>query len=270
MKKSTNKHRAVGDIRGIGLWALGFLAFLYLPIAILVFYSFNSGKIVMVWSGFSFDWYAKVLANADIRKAALNSLIVAVSATACATVIATLAALALTRGVKFRGHGVSIGLITLPLMVPEIVTAVAMLIFFSGTGIALGLFNVVIAHITFCIPFAFMPIQARLAGMDTSLEQASADLYGSEWATFRYVTLPILLPGILAGVMLSFVISMDDFMITMMVANAGSTTLPVYIYSMIRQGITPEVNAVSTLLLAVSVLLVTVYWRVTKEQKNIT
>lgn len=258
--------RNVGEVRGLRVTAYGFMVFLYLPIAILILYSFNSGSLVMIWSGFGLNWYAKAFGNADIQRAALNSLIVATVATALATVIATLAALVMTRGGPFRGRGASLAMISLPLMVPEIVTAVAMLIVFAGTGLSLGLGNVIIAHVTFCIPFAFMPIRARLEGMDTTLEQASADLYGSDWATFRYVTLPILMPGILAGAMLSFVISLDDFIITMMVAGAGSTTLPVYIYSMIRQGVTPEVNAVSTLLLLASVLLVTLYWLVTRNR----
>lgn len=261
------KHRRTfGEVPGLRTLALCFLAFLYLPIIVLVAYSFNSGNIVMVWTGFSTDWYAKVFANADIRKAAMNSLVVAVSATAIATTCATLAALALARGGAFKGKGATLGLITLPLMVPEIVTAVATLVFFSSIGLNLGLGNVIIAHTTFCIPFAFMPIRARLEGMDTTLEQASRDLYASDWETFRLVTLPLLMPGVLAGAMLSFVISMDDFIITLMVAGAGDTTLPVYIYSMIRQGITPEVNAVSSILLLFSVVLVTAYWFITRQK----
>lgn len=261
------KHRRTfGEVPGLRTLALCFLAFLYLPIIVLVAYSFNSGNIVMVWTGFSTDWYAKVFANADIRKAAMNSLAVAMSATAIATTCATLAALALARGGAFKGKGATLGLITLPLMVPEIVTAVATLVFFSSIGLNLGLGNVIIAHTTFCIPFAFMPIRARLEGMDTTLEQASRDLYASDWETFRLVTLPLLMPGVLAGAMLSFVISMDDFIITLMVAGAGDTTLPVYIYSMIRQGITPEVNAVSSILLLFSVVLVTAYWFITRQK----
>ena len=154
------------------------------------------------------------------------------------------------------------------LMVPEIVTAVAVLIFFASIGLNWGLGNVIIAHITFCIPFAFMPIRARLEGMDTTLEQAARDLYASEWEAFRYVTVPLLMPGILAGAMLSFVISMDDFIITLMVGGAGSTTLPVYIYSMIRRGLTPEINAVSTLLLLVSIAIVTAYWVMSKKTQT--
>ena len=255
----------VGHYRGLGAWTVFFFIFLYLPIVVLIFYSFNANRMVMNWGGFGFDWYLKAFQNEDIQKAVLNSLIVATVSTIFATAIATIGALVLARGGNFRGKTLSLGLITLPLMVPEIVTAVAVLIFFSAIGMNWGLGNVIIAHITFCIPFAFMPIRARLEGMDTSLEQAARDLYASEWETFRYVTVPLLLPGIVAGAMLAFVISMDDFIITLMVGGAGSTTLPVYIYSMIRRGLTPEINAVSTVLLFVSVAIVTAYWVVSKN-----
>ena len=258
----------VGHYRGLGAWTVVFFVFLYLPIIVLVFYSFNANRMVMNWGGFGIDWYLKAFQNDDIQKAVWNSLIVATVATVFATAIATIGALVLARGGNFRGKTASLGLITLPLMVPEIVTAVAVLIFFSAIGMNLGLGNVIIAHITFCIPFAFMPIRARLEGMDTSLEQAARDLYASQWETFRFVTAPLLMPGIVAGAMLSFVISMDDFIITLMVGGAGSTTLPVYIYSMIRRGLTPEINAVSTVLLLVSVGIVTAYWIVSKKSQT--
>jgi spermidine/putrescine transport system permease protein len=250
----------VGHYRGLGMWNILFLAFLYLPIVVLIAYSFNANRMVLIWNGFSLEWYAKAFSNEAIQDAVINSLIVATVATAFATAIATIGALVLARGGSFKGKTMSLGLITLPLMVPEIVTAVAMLIFFAAIGMNWGLGNVIIAHITFCIPFAFMPIRARLEGMDTTQEQAARDLYATEWETFRYVTVPQLMPGIVAGSMLSFVISMDDFIITLMVGGAGSTTLPVYIYSMIRRGVTPEVNAVSSLLLLFSVAIVTAYW----------
>ena len=257
----------VGHYRGLGAWTVFFFIFLYLPIVVLVFYSFNANRMVMNWGGFGIDWYLKAFENEGIQKAVWNSLIVAVVATFFATAIATIGALVLARGGNFRGKTVSLGLITLPLMVPEIVTAVAVLIFFSAIGMNWGLGNVIIAHITFCIPFAFMPIRARLEGMDTSMEQAARDLYASEWETFRYVTAPLLMPGIVAGAMLAFVISMDDFIITLMVGGAGTTTLPVYIYSMIRRGLTPEINAVSTVLLLVSIGIVTAYWIVSKKSQ---
>jgi len=258
----------VGHYRGLGAWTVFFFVFLYLPIVVLIFYSFNSNRMVMNWGGFGLDWYLKAFHNDDIQHAVWNSLIVATVATVFATAIATVGALVLARGGNFRGKTLSLGLITLPLMVPEIVTAVAVLIFFSAIGMNWGLVNVIIAHITFCIPFAFMPIRARLEGMDTSLEQAARDLYASEWETFRYVTAPLLMPGIVAGAMLAFVISMDDFIITLMVGGAGSTTLPVYIYSMIRRGLTPEINAVSTVLLLVSIAIVTAYWVVSKKTQT--
>ena len=257
----------VGHYRGLGAWTVFFFVFLYLPIVVLVVYSFNANRMVMNWGGFGLEWYIKAFQNDDIQKAVWNSLIVATFATIFATAIATIGALVLARGGEFRGKTVSLGLITLPLLVPEIVTAVAVLIFFNAISLKLGLVNVIIAHTTFCIPFAFMPIRARLEGMDTSLEQAARDLYASEWETFRYVTVPILMPGIVAGAMLAFVISLDDFIITLMVAGAGSTTLPVYIYSMIRRGLTPEINAVCTVLLAVSIAIVSAYWVVSKKSE---
>ncbi|MCP4765628.1 MAG: ABC transporter permease [Gammaproteobacteria bacterium] len=264
----TRKILPVGHYRGLGGWTVFFFIFLYLPIVVLVFYSFNANRMVMNWGGFGIDWYLKAFQNQDIQKAVWNSLIVATVSTVFATSIATIGALVLARGGNFRGKTVSLGLITLPLMVPEIVTAVAVLIFFSAIGMDWGLVNVIIAHITFCIPFAFMPIRARLEGMDTSMEQAARDLYASEWETFRYVTVPLLMPGIVAGAMLAFVISMDDFIITLMVGGAGSTTLPVYIYSMIRRGLTPEINAVCTVLLFFSIAIVTAYWVVSKKSQT--
>jgi len=258
----------VGHYRGLGVWNVAFLFFLYMPIAVLIFYSFNANRMVMLWGGFSFKWYIKAFNNTAIQDAVINSLIVAFFATVLSTAIATVGALVLARGGNFRGKTMSLGLITLPLMVPEIVTAVAMLIFFAAIGLNWGLGNVIIAHVTFCIPFAFMPIRARLEGMDTTLEQASRDLYASEWETFRFITVPLLMPGIIAGAMLAFVISMDDFIITLMVSGAGSTTLPVYIYSMILRGLSPEINAVSTLLLLFSITIVTAYWVVSKKTQT--
>lgn len=241
---------------GFGPLTWAFFIYLYAPIFVLLIFSFNDSRSATVWSGFSMRWYLTALANDNIQRAALNSLIIATTATVIATVLATLAALVMARGGPFRGKSGVYGVLMLPLMVPEIVTAVATLIFFSAIGLSLGLGNIIIAHTVFCIPFAFLPIRARLQGMDTTLEQAANDLYADRWQTFRHVTLPLLMPGVLAGVMLSFIISIDDFIITLMVAQAGSTTLPLYIYGMVRIGITPEVNAVSTVLLAISVVFV--------------
>ena len=247
-------------------WVLAFYAFLYFPIAVLIAYSFNDSRFAMIWKGFSVKWYGKVLTNDDIQAAALNTLTVAVSATAIATSIAIIAALALARGGEFRGKTISMGLLALPIVVPEIVTAVATLMFFTAVGLRLGLGNLIIAHTVFCIPFAFMPIRARLEGLDSSLEQAARDLYASRWQAFRLVTLPLLAPGIIAGAVLAFVISLDDFIISLMIADAGTTTLPVYIFSMIRHGVTPEVNAVSSIMFAVSLVLVSAYWMASRPK----
>ena len=256
----------VWDFPGFLSWTFFFFGFLYIPIVILVIYSFNSSKFAMIWTGFSFRWYEKLLTNDDMQQATLNSLYVAFVAAPSATAIATVTALVIVRGGSFKSKDLSNGLVTLPLMVPEIVTAVATLIFFAFVGINLGLINVMIAHTVFCIPFAYMPIKASLEAMDPTLEIAARDLYSDRNSTFRYITLPLLTPGILSGFMLAFVISIDDFIITLMVAGGGSTTLPVYIYSMIKMGVTPEVNAISTLLLGFSIILVSGYWILSKKR----
>lgn len=240
---------------GTRLTTWAFFLYLYLPIVILIVLSFNANRSATIWTGFTTDWYVAVVNNSDILQAARNSLIVGVWATIFATTAATLAALGMARR-RFRGQtGVS-GVLALPLVVPEIVTAVASLLFFILVGIDLGLITVIIAHTVFCIPFAYLPIRARIEGMDPRLGEAAADLYADEWRTFWRVTLPLLWPGILAGAMLAFIISLDDFVITYFVAGAGATTLPVYIFGSIRIGISPEVNAISSLMLVVSVLFV--------------
>ena len=251
-----------GELPGLGAFTWAFFVYLYAPIVILVIFSFNETRSATIWSGFSLDWYAKAFGNDDIKRAAANSLIVATVAATLATVMATSAALALARW-RNAASGTAIGgILVLPLLVPEIVTAVATLTFFSAIGLSLGLGNVIIAHTVFCIPFAYFPIRARLAGMDASLTNAARDLYADEWRVFRRVILPLLLPGILSGGLLAFIISLDDFIITLMVAEAGSTTLPVYIYSLVRIGISPEVNAVSTIMLGISILFVSLSYLV--------
>lgn len=263
MSAPKKKGFVLGYYPGLNLWTLFFFFYLYLPMVVLVAYSFNDGNRAQIWKGFSVRWFYQAFANDDIQNAALNSLIIAVCATVMATVMATLAALVLARSGEFKGKNVSLGLITLPLVVPEIATAVATLSFFAIIGFQLGLMSIIIAHTVFCIPFAFLPIRARLDGMDTTLEQAAGDLYANSWQTFRHVTLPLLAPGIVAGAMLAFIISVDDFIITLMVSGAGATTLPLYIYGMIRQGITPEVNVISTVMLAISIAFISAYWFLT-------
>ena len=252
---------------GFGATAWFCLALLYAPIAVLVVFSFNASRSVTVWSEFSPSWYGKAIANTGIQQAAANSLKVAVVAMLAATVVATAAALATARGQRFRGDATAYLVINLPLIVPEIVTAVATLSFFALIGLSLGLGNVMLAHTVFCIPFAYLPIRARLEGMDRTLEEAAADLYATPWHVFRRIILPLLAPGIVAGAMLAFIVSLDDYIITAMVAGAGQTTLPVYIYSQIRQGVTPEINAVSTILLMVSILFVSLSFVIGRKQR---
>ncbi|MCA0920682.1 ABC transporter permease [Pseudooceanicola nanhaiensis] len=240
--------------RGLGPFAALFFLWLYLPILVVIIYSFNENRLVSVWSGFSLKWYAAALQNQNLMNAVKTSLSVAAIATIAATAIALMAALVLVRakGVKFRRLSETI--INLPLILPEIVLSVAVLILFSQIGFSNGFLKLVVAHTTFCTPFAFLPIRARLQGMEMDFEEASADLYAGKWTTFQRVTLPLIAPGVFAGAMLAFVISMDDFITSNMLNSGGATTLPVYIFGLIKQGTTPELNAISTIIILVSLL----------------
>lgn len=236
------------------------LAILYAPILILVFFSFNAGDLIMRWEGASLKWYGVALHNEDFFSAAKNTLTISLSATIVATAVATLAAVGMTRVKEWRGMGAGMMLINLPLMVPEIITAVASLSFFAllagRLGLNFGIGNLILVHTVFCVPFAFMPIRARLQDMDSNLEQAAADLYATPALAFRRVTLPLLMPGILSGAALAFIISFDDFTITQLVAGPGQTTLPLFIWDKIRKPLTPEVNAISALLILISICFV--------------
>ena len=247
-------------------WAC--MVFLYAPIIVIAIYSFNAIRSITVWGGFSVDWYLKAFNNELIQRATLNSLIIAVCAATVATMFATAAAIAMTRSRRFRGQQAVFGLISLPLMVPEIVSAIASLVFFVLIGIPLGLGSIMLAHTVFCIPFAYLPISARLEGIESFYEEAANDLYADGWRTFVHVTLPLLLPGILAGYMLAFIISLDDFIITNFVAGPGATTLPLAIYGLVRTGLTPEINAISTMLLLVSIMFVTLSYVVGRRQEK--
>ena len=246
------------------------LAVLYAPMLVLVVFSFNANRSVTLWTEFSLDWYVKALTNEGIQKATMVSLKVAVVATLIATAVATMAALATTRCRPYKGLPMVYAVINQPLMVPEIVTAVATLTFFALIKQATGVWGIgylTLAHTVFCIPFAFMPIRARLEDMDLTYEQAAADLYASPWMTFRKVTLPLLMPGVLAGAMLAFVISLDDVVISLLVAGPGESTLPIYIIGQLRRGVTPEINAVSTVFLVVSALLVTSFFFFARKKR---
>ncbi len=257
--------------RGFGPLAVFCLALLYAPILVLIVYSFNAQRSVSSFNGFSLKWYAAALANDDILDAATNSVKIAVVATVVSTLVATAAALATTRTRPWRGMLPSYMVVNLPLMVPEIVTAIATLMFFallaSTLKLSFGIGNLMIAHTVFCIPFAYMPIRARLEDMDLTLEQAAADLYATPWQAFRRVTLPLLAPGITAGATLAFVVSFDDFTITQLVAGSGQSTLPIYIWTSVRRGVSPEINATSSILLVVSIVLVTLSFFIAHKRR---
>lgn len=247
---------------------IGCLVLLYAPMIVISVYSFNATRSITKWGGFSLGWYAKVFANPEIQRATVNSLVIAVSASTLATLLALLAAIAMVRGRAFRGQEGVYVLINLPLLVPEIISAVGSLIFFLAIGISLGLMTVMIAHTIFCIPFAYLPISARLQGIEDHYEQAARDLYANAWQSFRYVLAPMMLPGIVSGYMLAFIISLDDFIITNMVAGPGATTLPLAIYGMVRIGFTPEINAISTLMLLASLVVVTLSYLIGRTKRN--
>lgn len=257
------RHFPVARLPGFGAIAVAVFVALYLPIITLVIYSFNGGQSVTTWGGWSTVWYAKAWNNAAVQEATVRSLVLALSAATISTVLATAAALGTTRVRPFRGRTLIYVLINQPLMVPEIVTAVALLIFFAGIKVATGytgLGYLILAHSAFCIPFAYLPIRARLEGMDPGMETAAADLYASRRQAFRHVTLPLLAPGIAAGAMLAFVISLDDVVITQFVKSAGQETLPTWMLGQLRRGITPEINAISTVLLALTIVLLLAFF----------
>lgn len=234
-------------------------------------YSFNDSLSITKWGGFSLRWYVDVftgLEAAKFKRAAWNSLTIALSAASASTMLATAAAIGMVRGGNFRGKSLSFGLISIPIMVPEIVTAVAMLIFFSTIGLTLGYASILVAHIVFCIPFAYLPISARLQGIESSFEEAAQDLYANRWSTFRHVLMPIMLPGILSGFLLAFIISLDDFIITNFIKGAGVETLPTAIFGAVKQGIKPNIMALSTLMLLFSVLLVSLSYFIGRLGKS--
>ncbi len=244
------------------------LVMLYAPLIIVMIYSFNDSRSITSWGGFSLRWYEEVffgLEAAKFKVAALNSLFIAVMAGITSTVLATAAALAMIRGGSFRGKPASFALINLPLMVPEIVTAVATLIFFSTIGFTRGVATILVAHIVFCIPFAYLPIAARLQGIESVYEQAAMDLYASRAQAFWQVLMPLMLPGIISGFLLAFIISLDDFIITNFVKGAGVETLPTAIFGAVKQGIKPNIMALSTLMLLISVIFVTISYFVGKS-----
>src|SRR5262250_2162115 len=228
--------------------ALGF-AFLYAPIAILVVYSFNASRLVTVWGGWSTRWYAALIEDRAMIDAALASLGIAIASAALATVLGTLAALALTR-LRFRGRLPFAAMIYAPLVMPEVITGLSLLLLFVAVNLDRGFFTIIIAHTTLTMCFVTVIVQSRLIGFDRGLEEAAMDLGCPPGRTFFAITLPLIMPAVVAGFLLAFSLSLDDLVIASFTTGPGATTLPIRIYSEVRLGVKPEINAICTIMIA--------------------
>lgn len=250
------------------LYGYLFFAFIYAPLLLIFVFSFNANPVnMMIWDGFTLDWYRTIFgfpnrltestlyieSSEQLLAAVKNSLTVAGVTTVVATIFGTSVALAVSR-FRFRLRGFYRGLMFMPMIMPDIVLGIALLIFFVTVGVELSLYTIMIGHCTFLSSYVFVVVSARIADMDETLEEASADLGANGWTTFRRVTLPSILPGVVGGAMLAFIISMDDLVITYFIAGVDSTTLPVFIYGMLRRGIKPEINAIAALMLIFSIV----------------
>ena len=246
-------------------WLSGFAvliyAILFAPIVVLIIFSFNQSRRNFVWQGFTLDWYPKLFANRDLIAALGVTLEVALFAVIGSTILGSLLGLGLAR-LKFRGSGATETLLLLPMVTPEIIMGISLLIFFAqlfGSNGSLG--QISLAHVTFCISYVAVVVRARAVGMDPRLEEAARDLGASAFGAFRYVTLPLILPAVFAGAMISFALSFDDLVVTSFNAGVGSTTLPIFIYSSIKFGVTPQINAISTIIVVVVSIALLIAWR---------
>jgi spermidine/putrescine transport system permease protein len=232
--------------------------FLYAPIAVVIVYSFNAARFGAQWSGFTTDWYRALSENPAAVSAAWNTILLGVFSTGISTILGTLLAFGLTR-FDFPGKPMFDRLLHIPVFIPDIVLAVALLLFYSWVRswlglFQLGMFTMVSAHVTFQVPFVCIVVRSRLAGFDPALEEAARDLGANEWQCFRHIVLPLILPGVLAAGMLAFTLSLDDFVVSFFTSGPGSTTLPILIYSSVKRGITPDINALSTIIILASLL----------------
>jgi spermidine/putrescine transport system permease protein len=255
--------RGLNRILGLNAWLV--YVFLYAPIALLIVFSFNDNNNVAIWTEPSLRWYRAMFQDQAVMNALRNSLIVAFSATVVSTILGTMLAISLER-YRYRGRGALDGLAYLPIIIPDVTMAVMLLIFFFqafgilhslfGMSLTTGLPTIILAHIAFNISFVAVVVRARLAQMDRSLQEAAADLYASRWQTFRKVTFPLILPGVAGGALLALTLSLDDVVVTQFVSGPGSTTLPVYVFGLVRRGVTPLINAVSVVMLIASMILI--------------
>ena len=244
-------------------------AFLHAPLMVLVVFSFNDSKFSSSWTGFTLDWYSRLLEREDILNGLRASLLVGGVSTVVSTVLGTLFALALGRH-RFRGRTALEALIYVPVVTPEIVVGISLLIMFVACGVPLGLGTITLAHIAFNVSFVVIVVRARLDGLDRSIEEAALILGADEWTTFWKVTVPQLWPGILSGALLAFIMSFDDFMITSLVSGPGSSTLPIVVYSMVRRNIEPSINAISTIILVVTTVLIYLMDRLSRAERSLT
>ncbi|MCM3702060.1 ABC transporter permease [Paenibacillus macerans] len=239
----------------LGIHSLIMMIFIYVPIAFIVAYSFNSSRLAADWSGFTFDWYVSLFDNRHVMEALSNSLTVAVVSTIVSTLLGTLAALAMRKVGRRTKAGMG-GLLYMPIIVPDIIMGLSLLVLFTQLHMPLGKITIMIAHITFSLSYVYVVVSTRLSGMGGQLEEAAQDLGAGTWQTFRHVTLPQILPGIVSGALIAFTLSLDDFMVSFFVSGPNSTTLPIYIYGQVKRGISPEINALCTILILVTVTLI--------------
>jgi len=244
----------------------GILVVLYLPIAVLVINSFNASKYGNHWTGFTFKWYEKLFSNEGLMQAAGHSVLIAITSATLATIIGTLAAVALHR-YQFKGKAVLSSMVFVSMLTPEIVLAIALLIIFILLGIQLGFWSLLLAHITFCLPFVIVAVYSRLKGFDMKMLEAARDLGATEGRVFTKIILPLALPAVASGWLLSFTLSLDDVIVSAFVTGPSYEILPLKVYSMVRVGVSPEVNAISTTLLVVSLILVIISQLLLREKK---
>lgn len=243
--------------RLLGVWTVLVMIFFYLPIAILIGYSFNSSRLNIVWQGFTLDWYAAIWRDAVLVASLYNSLYVAVVTTVLSVVLGTGGAWLLFR-YRFPGVRMLSTLIFIPMIIPEVIMGVSLLIFFVAVQLELGYATIIISHVTFCFPFVMVAVQARLAGLDPSLEEAAQDLGATPWQAFRKVLVPYLAPAIVSGALMSFTLSLDELIVTYFTASAGTRTLPLEIFGRVKKGLDPTLNAISTVFILSTVVLVIV------------
>jgi len=236
-------------------WTGFVFVFFYLPIVILVLFSFNQSKLNIVWTGFTFEWYAALWHDTVLIRTLKNSLIVATATTAVSVVLGTAGAWLLHR-YRYRASGTLETLVFLPMIVPEVILGVSLLILFVTIGLKLGYTTIVISHVTFCFPFVMAAVQARLAGLDPALEEAALDLGATPLQAFTKVLVPYLMPAIVSGALMSFTLSLDELIVTYFTASAGTRTLPLEIFGRVKKGLDPSLNAISTVFIGVTVLAV--------------